>query len=180
MTASPGTTDAVPEGSVNLYFTDARAAAAAPVQSVAGKTGAVSLTKSDVGLANVDNTSDLNKPISTATQSALDLKAPLASPALTGFPTAPTAAPGTGTTQIATTAFVAAAVASGGSYEEAPQDGGYYGRVMPPGAHVAPLSLASLQRRSARTHARARGCRHQHRDDRLCGGGDRGSRHRPR
>lgn len=31
--------------------------------------------KSDVGLGNVDNTSDLNKPISTATQSALDLKA---------------------------------------------------------------------------------------------------------
>lgn len=32
------------------------------------------LTKSDVGLSNVDNTSDLNKPISTATQTALDLK----------------------------------------------------------------------------------------------------------
>ena len=44
------------------------------VVSVAGKTGAVSLDKSDVGLANVDNTSDLNKPISTATQTALDLK----------------------------------------------------------------------------------------------------------
>ena len=38
--------------------------------------------------------------------SALDLKAPLASPALTGTPTAPTAAKGTNTTQIATTAFV--------------------------------------------------------------------------
>ena len=32
------------------------------------------LTKSDVGLNNVDNTSDLNKPISTATQNALDDK----------------------------------------------------------------------------------------------------------
>lgn len=32
------------------------------------------LTKSDVGLNNVDNTSDLNKPISTATQNALDNK----------------------------------------------------------------------------------------------------------
>lgn len=31
-------------------------------------------TQSDVGLSNVDNTSDLDKPISTATQSALDLK----------------------------------------------------------------------------------------------------------
>jgi len=38
------------------------------------------------------------------------LKAPLASPALTGTPTAPTAAAGTNTTQIATTAFVTAAI----------------------------------------------------------------------
>jgi hypothetical protein len=41
------------------------------------------------------------------------LKAPLASPALTGTPTAPTATAGTNTTQIATTAFVTAAVGSG-------------------------------------------------------------------
>jgi len=33
------------------------------------------LDKNAVGLANVDNTSDLNKPISTATQTALDAKA---------------------------------------------------------------------------------------------------------
>jgi hypothetical protein len=45
------------------------------VSSVAGRTGAVTLTKSDVGLSNVDNTSDANKPISTATQAALDGKA---------------------------------------------------------------------------------------------------------
>ena len=39
-------------------------------------TGTVSgITKAMVGLGNVDNTSDLNKPISTATQAALDLKA---------------------------------------------------------------------------------------------------------
>lgn len=47
-----------------------------------------------------------NLPISTATQTALDLKANLASPALTGTPTAPTAVGGTNTTQIATTAHV--------------------------------------------------------------------------
>lgn len=45
------------------------------VTSVAGKTGAVTLAKGDVGLGNVDNTSDANKTISTATQSALDGKA---------------------------------------------------------------------------------------------------------
>lgn len=35
------------------------------------------LTKSQVGLSNVDNTSDANKPVSTAQQAALDLKANL-------------------------------------------------------------------------------------------------------
>ncbi len=49
--------------------------ASAPVSSVAGKTGAVALTKGDVGLTNVDNTSDLGKPISTAIQGALNDKA---------------------------------------------------------------------------------------------------------
>jgi hypothetical protein len=57
------------------------------------------ITKSDVGLANVDNTTDANKPVSTATQTALDLKlasataattyAPLASPTFTGTVTLP-------------------------------------------------------------------------------------------
>lgn len=44
------------------------------VSSVAGKTGAVTLVKGDVGLGNVDNTADADKPISTATQTALDAK----------------------------------------------------------------------------------------------------------
>ena len=39
-------------------------------------TGTVSgITKAMVGLGNVDNTADINKPVSTATQAALDLKA---------------------------------------------------------------------------------------------------------
>ena len=66
------------------------------------------VTKAQVGLGNVDNTSDANKPVSTAALAALALKAPLASPALTGTPTAPTAAAGTNTTQIATTAILQA------------------------------------------------------------------------
>ncbi|PPG60269.1 right-handed parallel beta-helix repeat-containing protein [Rathayibacter sp. AY1C5] len=69
-------------------FVDAfQAAASAPVQTVAGRQGAVTLVKGDVGLGNVDNTSDAGKPVSTATISALALKAPLASPAFTGTPT---------------------------------------------------------------------------------------------
>lgn len=48
----------------------------------------------------------------TTMATALGLKAPLASPALTGTPTAPTAAAGTNTTQLANTAFVQAAVSA--------------------------------------------------------------------
>lgn len=48
-------------------------------------TGTVSgITKSMVGLNNVNNTADANKPISTATQTALDLKADLDGPTFTG------------------------------------------------------------------------------------------------
>ena len=79
-----------------------------------GGTGASTVVgaKTNLGLNNVDNTSDANKPISTATQAALDTKAPLASPALTGTPTVPTATIGTNTTQIASTAFVNSAIAA--------------------------------------------------------------------
>ena len=70
------------------------------------------VTKAQVGLGNVDNTSDINKPISTATQNALNLKANAANAALTGVPTAPTAAVGTSTTQVATTAYVNAEIAN--------------------------------------------------------------------
>lgn len=62
--------------------------------------------KTILSLENVNNTSDADKPVSTAQQTALDLKANIASPTLTGVPAAPTAAIGTNTTQIATTAYV--------------------------------------------------------------------------
>lgn len=61
----------------------------APVTSVFGRLGAVvaqsgDYTKAQVGLGNVDNTSDVNKPVSTAQQTALNLKANIASPTFTG------------------------------------------------------------------------------------------------
>lgn len=62
--------------------------------------------RTNLGLGNVDNTADSTKPVSMAQQTALDLKANLAGPALTGIPTAPTAAVATNTAQIATTAHV--------------------------------------------------------------------------
>ncbi len=61
----------------------------APIESPTF-TGTVSgITKTMVGLSNVDNTADTAKPVSTATQSALDLKADLAGPTFTGTVTLP-------------------------------------------------------------------------------------------
>ena len=48
---------------------------AAPVQTVNGYTGTVNITKNEIGLSDVDNTSDINKPVSDATLAALNLKA---------------------------------------------------------------------------------------------------------
>lgn len=72
----------------------------------------LALAASDVGLGNVENTSDAAKPISTATQTALNLKAPLASPAFSGLPTAPTQSAGDNSTRLATTAYVDALIAA--------------------------------------------------------------------
>lgn len=67
----------LPDGSGNIEIETGGGSGA--VDSVFGRTGAVTAqsgdyTKAQVGLSNVDNTSDLNKPISTATQAALDDK----------------------------------------------------------------------------------------------------------
>jgi hypothetical protein len=72
-------------------FVTAAIGAAGGVTTFMGRSGAVTLTTADI----------------TAAGGAI-----LAGPAFTGVPTAPTAAPGTSTTQLATTAFVAAAVAA--------------------------------------------------------------------
>ena len=79
-----------------------------------GGTGAtsVSAAKTALSLENLDNTSDANKPVSTAGQAALDLKSNIAGPTFTGTPAAPTASAGTNTTQLATTAFVNTGIAN--------------------------------------------------------------------
>jgi len=95
LTVSGATTGAV--GVVQLAGDLAGTATAPTVPGLAGKAAAVHThAESDV----------------TSLVSDLAAKAPLASPALTGTPTAPTAAGGTNTTQVATTAFVTAAAAS--------------------------------------------------------------------
>lgn len=75
-------------------------------------TDIVSLSTSKQDVLTFDETptaSSTNPVTSGGVKSALDLKAPLASPEFSGVPTAPTAVDGTNTTQIATTAFVQAA-----------------------------------------------------------------------
>ena len=92
-----GPTAAVGTNSTQLattaYVLAAITSVDAGVISFNGRTGAVSLLANDISAAG---------------------GAILASPAFTGVPTAPTAASGVSTTQIATTAFVAAAIAAGG------------------------------------------------------------------
>jgi hypothetical protein len=73
--------------------------------------GVVELASSAEVLAGTDNTRAVHP---AGLKTALDQKAPLTSPALSGTPTAPTASPGTNNTQIATTAFVQAAATAGG------------------------------------------------------------------
>ncbi|MES0108401.1 pyocin knob domain-containing protein [Mesorhizobium sp. M0013] len=75
-----------------LYFADIVGAAPAALDTIAELAAAL---QNDPGII-------------TSLTTLVGTKAPLASPGLTGVPTAPTAAPGTNTTQLATTAFAAA------------------------------------------------------------------------
>jgi hypothetical protein len=63
---------------------DSNYAALVHTHAYADITGTPTLNKAAVGLANVDNTADAAKPVSTAQQTALNLKANLASPTFTG------------------------------------------------------------------------------------------------
>lgn len=64
----------VQDGENHRVRVDQLSGGSAPVQSVQGRTGDVVITAEDVGLGNVDNTSDADKPVSTAQQAALDGK----------------------------------------------------------------------------------------------------------
>lgn len=58
----------------SVVYRKTAGAGAPEVQTLATLKTDLALVKGDVGLGNVDNTSDANKPVSTATQTALDLK----------------------------------------------------------------------------------------------------------
>lgn len=72
-------------------------------------TPAITLSTTVTGTVLSGNGTSISAATTTGTGTTVVLSA---SPALTGTPTAPTAAPGTNTTQLATTAFVQAAIPS--------------------------------------------------------------------
>ena len=77
------------QGNVDGSVYDGRITGTTGVMKRAGSTGAWTysagtLSSVDVGLPNVDNTSDAGKPVSTAQASAIALKANIASPTFTG------------------------------------------------------------------------------------------------
>jgi microcystin-dependent protein len=98
--------DASLNAKANLSYVDISLNAKANLVSPMFSGTVVGITKSMVGLSNVDNTADVNKVVSSATQIALNAKANLESPNFSGTPQAPTAANTTNNFQIANTAFV--------------------------------------------------------------------------
>lgn len=126
--AASGTPDAstVTKGKVQLAGDLGGTAASPTVPGLANKENLVStgissqyyrgdktwqtLDKTAAGLASVDNTSDVNKPVSTAAQTAFNLKANLASPTFTGTVTVPTPV---NNTDAATKTYVDTTAASG-------------------------------------------------------------------
>lgn len=94
---SPGTTDALTEGSTNLYFNESRVRNTVLTGLSLASSAAVAATDSVLAAFG-------------KLQAQLGLKAPLESPAFTGNPTAPTPAADDADTSIATTAFVRAAM----------------------------------------------------------------------
>lgn len=94
---SPGTTDALVEGSTNLYFSENR------VRNTV-------LTGLSLAVSTAVTAADTVLSALGKLQAQLGLKAPLDSPAFTGNPTAPTPAATDNDTSIATTAFVRAAM----------------------------------------------------------------------
>jgi|GEM_PF-3497269 len=113
-TRSIGTTSGQVRDAGDSTYSDARTPLSHASSHLSGGSDAfdTTLLRQTIDLGNVNNTSDANKPVSTATQTALNLKANLASPTFTGIPAVPTATAGTNTTQAASTAFVGTAISN--------------------------------------------------------------------
>jgi hypothetical protein len=65
------------DGTANITVADSTKVPTTRTVNSKALSANITLDKTDIGLANVDNTSDASKPVSTATQAALDAKQPL-------------------------------------------------------------------------------------------------------
>lgn len=106
---SSGVTGTLPAGNLPAATSSALGGVKPDGTTIANASGAISVAYGTAAnTAAQGNDSRITGALSAAT--AASTYAPLASPGLTGTPTAPTAAAGTSTTQVATTAFVAGAL----------------------------------------------------------------------
>jgi hypothetical protein len=78
------------KGSSWVVTSDVAVIGTDPINFTQFSSAATGLSKSAVGLGNVDNTSDLNKPVSTLTAAAIAVKANIANPTFSGTVTAVT------------------------------------------------------------------------------------------
>lgn len=123
-------------------------------------TEATARTTADAAVTTAFTAADT--ALSGTLTTALGLKAPLASPALTGVPTAPTATIGTNTTQLATTAFVLANSSAGGVTSIGTQTGALTiaggnlsSSVLPVSRYDVAQALTSAQKLQNRTNISA-------------------------
>lgn len=103
----------LPPGTINDSITSS--ATAWSSSKIASELSGLSLADSDISAAT-----NGSLPAGTVRSQMAEIdtaKAPLNSPALTGVPTVPTASPGVSTTQVASTAFVDAALSVGGGFK---------------------------------------------------------------
>lgn len=107
------TSDAVAEGTTNKYYTDTR------VRNAISATGSLTYNATSGVINFVDAVTSVAGRQGNVVLAVADISgaAPLASPHLTGTPTAPTPATNDNSDQIATTAHVKSVVASGGNIE---------------------------------------------------------------
>lgn len=98
-----------------LAILEAAIAQKAPILSPTILTSALLPADTTIGPVSAAEISYLDG-VTSALQTQLDAKAPIASPTFTGVPAAPTAATGTNTTQLSTTAFVQQEISSGTSF----------------------------------------------------------------
>jgi hypothetical protein len=104
--------DGVTSTAAELNLLDGVTATTAELNILDGVTATAAELNALDGITSTVTELNYTDGVTSAIQTQIDAKASLASPPFTGTPTAPTATAGTDTTQVATTAFIEAAIAA--------------------------------------------------------------------